>query len=66
MYFMFNVHVNYNLNKAVFMLFSSVAGSFTKLIYLTSYWTANRAWIQEAYNEFLSKYYATMTFKFKS
>jgi hypothetical protein len=44
----------------------SVAGSFVQLIYLTSYWTANRALIQEDYNEFLSKCYATMTFKCKS
>jgi len=66
MYFMFNVNVNYNLKKAVFLLCSSVAGSFTKLIYLTSYWTANRVLIQGVYNEFISKYYVTMTCKFKS
>jgi len=66
MYFMFNVNVNYNLKKVFFMLCSSVRGSFTNLIYQTSYWTANRAFIQGVYNEFLSKYYTTMTFKFKS
>jgi hypothetical protein len=66
MYFMFGVHINYNLNKAVFMFCPSVAGSFIKLIYLTSYWTANRALIQGAYNEFLTKYFVAITFKFKS
>jgi hypothetical protein len=62
----FSVHVNYNLKKAIFMFYPSVAGNFMHLIYLTSYWTANRAYIQGVYNEFLSKYYATMIFIFKS
>ena len=66
MYFKFSIHVNYNLKKTVFMYYPSVVGSFMKLIYLTSYWTANRALIQEVYNEFLSKYYSIITFKFES
>jgi hypothetical protein len=66
MCFMFSVHVNYNLKNAVFVFCPSVAGSFMKLIYLTSYWTANRALVQGVCNGFLSKYYATVTFKIKS
>jgi hypothetical protein len=65
MYFMFSTHLNYELKKDV-MFCRILAGSFMKLIYMTSYWTANRSSIQGVFNEFLSKYYATMTFKFKA
>lgn len=65
MYFMFSIHLNYDLKKDV-MFCRIMAGSFMKLIYMTCYWTANRSLIQGVFNEFISKYYATMTFNFKA